>query len=85
MPRYRADHEIPLRIRRGAGPVPAQLVDQLRDLVSSGTLRPGDPVPSSRALATRLGISRGSVTTAYDQLAGEGYLVADRGDRKSVV
>ena len=48
----------------------------LRDV---GALLPGEPVPSTRALATQLGVSRGSVTTAYDQLTGEGFFIADRG------
>src|SRR5690606_25405099 len=38
-------------------------------------LRPGDAVPSSRRLAKHLGISRGSVETAYAQLVVEGFLI----------
>ncbi|TDP51874.1 GntR family transcriptional regulator/MocR family aminotransferase [Kocuria sp. AG109] len=79
MSRHRTDAELPVRIRRGGGPLPTQLAEQIRDLVAVGTLRPGDALPSTRALAARLGISRGSVTTAYDQLTGEGFLIADRG------
>ncbi|KTR69123.1 hypothetical protein SA15R_07755, partial [Rothia kristinae] len=79
MSRHRTDAELPVRIRRGGGPLPTQLVEQIRELVAVGTLRPGDALPSTRALAARLGISRGSVTTAYDQLTGEGFLIADRG------
>ena len=68
MSRHRTDAELPVRIRRGGGPLPTQLAEQIRDLVAVGTLRPGDALPSTRALAIRLGVSRGSVTTAYDQL-----------------
>lgn len=82
MPRSRATPDLPLRIRRGDGPLPTQIVDQIRQLVTSGGLRPGDPVPSTRSLAERLGVSRGTVSTAYDQLAGEGYLVADSGSTR---
>ncbi|OIJ34962.1 hypothetical protein BK826_09720 [Rothia kristinae] len=78
MSRHRTDAELPVRIRRGGGPLPTQLAEQIRDLVAVGTLRPGDALPSTRALAIRLGVSRGSVTTAYDQLSGEGFVVADR-------
>jgi len=78
--RHPQDVELPVRVDRAdPAPLPAQLVRQLRALVVSGTLRPGDPLPSTRALAARLGISRGSVVTAYDQLHGEGYLHATRG------
>ncbi|HZD38143.1 MAG TPA: PLP-dependent aminotransferase family protein, partial [Actinomycetes bacterium] len=42
-------------------------------------LKAGTRLPSSRALATDLGISRGLVVEAYAQLEGEGYLEARRG------
>lgn len=54
--------------------LPAQLAEQIRGLVLAGTLTPGDSLPSSRALATRLSISRGSVVAAFEQLSAEGYL-----------
>lgn len=62
--------------RRLPTPLPDQLTQELRRLISDGTLHPGDAVPSSRRLATHLGISRGSVETAYAQLAVEGFLIA---------
>lgn len=64
-----------------SSPVPlgVQLVDGLRRRVLGGGLRPGDPMPSTRAFATALGISRSVVVTAYDQLAGEGYLDTRQG------
>ncbi|MFI7483932.1 PLP-dependent aminotransferase family protein [Kocuria sp. M1R5S2] len=78
--RHPHDVELPVRVDRAdPAPLPAQLVQQLRELVVSGALRPGDPLPSTRGLAARLGISRGSVVTAYDQLHGEGYLHATNG------
>ena len=65
----------------GAAPAPlhAQLEEQLRDGVRSGRLAAGDRLPSSRALAAELGVSRGVVVEAYGQLAAEGYLAIDRG------
>jgi GntR family transcriptional regulator / MocR family aminotransferase len=48
----------------------------LRDAVRRGQLSPGTPLPSSRALARDLGIARGTVTQAYDQLVAEGYLIS---------
>jgi GntR family transcriptional regulator/MocR family aminotransferase len=56
-------------------PLPDQLTQGLRRLIAEGALLPGDAVPSSRRLAAHLGISRGSVETAYGQLAVEGFLV----------
>lgn len=78
--RHPRDADLPLAVDRTCGvPLGEQLVRQVRDLVARGVLRPGDPLPSSRALAARLGTSRGTVTAAWDVLTGEGYLVADRG------
>ena len=68
---------LPMNVDKGLPtPLPDQLTQELRRLISEGTLRPGDAVPSSRRLAKHLGISRGSVETAYAQLAVEGFLIA---------
>ncbi|MFE6511558.1 PLP-dependent aminotransferase family protein [Nocardioides sp. NPDC057767] len=60
-------------------PLPAQLAGQIRSLVLSGTLASGDRLPSSRALAADLGVSRTVTEQAYDQLTAEGWLEARRG------
>jgi GntR family transcriptional regulator / MocR family aminotransferase len=46
----------------------------LRQAIQEGRLAPRTPLPASRRLAADLGVSRGVVTDAYDQLACEGYL-----------
>jgi GntR family transcriptional regulator / MocR family aminotransferase len=66
---------VPVRRAPGAT-LRAQLERHLREAVRSGRLRPSSALPSTRALATQLQISRGVVVEAYDQLAAEGYLVA---------
>jgi GntR family transcriptional regulator / MocR family aminotransferase len=71
--------ELLLRLDRPRGRLRAQLEDQLRDAVRGGRLGPGAALPSSRALARELGVSRGVVVEAYAQLAAEGYLVARQG------
>jgi GntR family transcriptional regulator/MocR family aminotransferase len=68
-----------LGLDRDRGRLRAQLEDQLRDAVRAGRLGPGAALPSSRALAHELGVSRGVVVEAYAQLAAEGYLVARQG------
>ncbi|ONI86162.1 GntR family transcriptional regulator [Saccharothrix sp. ALI-22-I] len=52
---------------------------ELRRAVRDGRLAPGTRLPSSRDLAAQLGVARGTVTAAYAQLIGEGYLTARRG------
>ncbi|MEH0510476.1 PLP-dependent aminotransferase family protein [Streptomyces sp. B21-106] len=51
----------------------------LRDAVRSGLLAQGARMPSSRDLAADLGVSRGLITEAYEQLTAEGYLRSGRG------
>src|SRR5918994_2834867 len=75
----RSQPELLLRLDRDGAPLRAQLEDQLRDAVRGGRLGPGVPLPSTRALARELGVSRGVVVDAYAQLAAEGYLVARQG------
>jgi DNA-binding transcriptional MocR family regulator len=58
---------------------PAGLADGLRALVVDGRLAVRTRVPSERALAAELRISRGSVSRAYDRLREEGYLASRRG------
>ncbi|MER8045537.1 PLP-dependent aminotransferase family protein [Streptomyces sp. NPDC094032] len=55
------------------------LQEALREAVRAGRLGPGTRLPSSRALAADLGVSRGLVTEVYEQLTAEGYLRSDRG------
>lgn len=71
---------LPVTVSKRAGtPLPAQLAGQVRDLVSSGGLDAGVRLPSSRALASELSVSRAVVEQAYDQLCAEGWLRARRG------
>ncbi|MFE5670278.1 PLP-dependent aminotransferase family protein [Agromyces sp. NPDC056523] len=65
--------------RDDASPLGAQLVEGLRRGILDGRLQAGDPVPSTRSLATELGVARSSVVAAYEQLAGEGYLEVRQG------
>jgi GntR family transcriptional regulator/MocR family aminotransferase len=63
----------------GGGSLHARLETGLRDSIRSGRLRAGQVLPSTRALAADLGVSRGVVVEAYAQLRAEGWLVARQG------
>ncbi len=52
---------------------------QVRAAVTAGALRPGDRLPSSRDLASRLGVSRNTVIAGYDRLVDEGLLCSRPG------
>jgi GntR family transcriptional regulator / MocR family aminotransferase len=62
--------------RRRTTPLQEQICDRLRRLIRDGRMPAGSRAPSLRALATELGVSRGTVVAAYDRLIGEGYLAA---------
>ncbi len=51
-----------------------QVFEQLRSAILDGRLRSGRRLPSTRALAKELGVSRNTVMAAYDQLFAEGYI-----------
>jgi GntR family transcriptional regulator/MocR family aminotransferase len=65
--------------RDGDLPLHAQIERTLRDAIRDGRLEAGARLPSSRGLAADLGVSRGVVTSAYDQLVAEGYLETRQG------
>jgi GntR family transcriptional regulator/MocR family aminotransferase len=56
-----------------------QLTRALRGAIVQGRLSPGTRLPSTRDLAADLGLSRGLVVGAYEQLVAEGRLVGRRG------
>lgn len=57
-----------------ATPYYRQIYDGYRMAILSGLLRPGERLPSTRALAAELGISRLPAVYAFDQLLHEGYI-----------
>ena len=60
-------------------PLTEQIAAQLRDVLTGGRLAAGERLPSSRALAAALGVSRTVVTAAYTQLFAEGWLEGRHG------
>jgi GntR family transcriptional regulator / MocR family aminotransferase len=65
--------------RSARKPVHKQLYDAFRTAILERRLQPGQQVPSSRALAAELGLSRIPIVSACSQLAAEGYFVANSG------
>jgi GntR family transcriptional regulator/MocR family aminotransferase len=63
----------------GPGGRRSSLEEALRGAIRSGRLPAGTRLPSTRALAADLGLARGTVTDAYEQLVAEGWLVARQG------
>jgi GntR family transcriptional regulator/MocR family aminotransferase len=71
---------LPLALDRSSRvPLGSQLAGQIREHVVGGTLPAGERLPSTRALAIDLGVSRSVTEQAFDQLAAEGWLETHRG------
>ena len=52
---------------------------EIRSAILARRLSPGTKLPSTRALAGRLGLARASIVSAYEQLLAEGYLTGKVG------
>src|SRR6516164_7878914 len=65
-------------------PLHRQIEISLRDSIRAGRLPRGSSLPPSRVLAADLGVSRGVVVEAYQQLAAEGYLASYAGGHTQV-
>src|SRR5215467_6857560 len=65
--------------RASRTPLTRQIYMQVRSAVLSGALSPGTRVLSSRAMASKLGVARASVVSAYEQLLAEGYVESRQG------
>src|SRR5919107_1570227 len=71
-----------------AAPAPARITQRIceaiKGQIASGQLGPGVRLPSTRALAAEWGVSRTTVTAAYEQLIAEGYVETRQGARTQV-
>ena len=61
-------------VRPSAVPLYRQIYDAYRSAILTGRLRPGQRLPSTRALADELEISRLPAVNAFEQLLHEGYI-----------
>jgi GntR family transcriptional regulator / MocR family aminotransferase len=75
-----------LVVLQRSDPVPLhrQIATSVRDSIRAGRLPRGSSLPPSRVLAADLGVSRGVVVEAYQQLAAEGYLASQAGGHTQV-
>src|SRR5262245_50038028 len=73
-----------LSLREASGPLHRRVYLALKAKIRDGGLGPSARVPSTRALARDLLVSRNTVMLAYEQLAAEGYLVSRQRGATSV-
>ncbi|NLE77854.1 MAG: PLP-dependent aminotransferase family protein [Chloroflexi bacterium] len=71
--------------RRSSLPAYMQIRNHLREQILQGEISPGTRLPPERELARRLGVSRTTVVSAYDELTAEGLVEAHRGRGTTVL
>jgi GntR family transcriptional regulator len=69
----------PELILEGGRPIYLQIEAQLRDLIVTGQLRPGEQLPTVRTVAVELGVNPCNVSKAYQELEREGFLSSEEG------
>jgi GntR family transcriptional regulator/MocR family aminotransferase len=85
VPRSSTNSALLIDLNRHSGrPLHGQIEASVRDSIRAGRLTAGAAMPPSRVLAGDLGVSRGVVVEAYQQLAAEGYLVTRTGGATAV-
>ncbi|NWJ51334.1 MAG: PLP-dependent aminotransferase family protein [Bacteroidetes bacterium] len=60
-------------------PIYKQVFHQIKEMIDSGILKPGDKLPSSRIFSEKLGVNRTTITKAYEELWGLGYIESRQG------
>jgi len=65
-------------------PMRLQISEQIAMSIARGVLKPGDTLKSTREEARRLGISRNTVSAAYQDLVGRLYVERHRGGKMIV-
>jgi GntR family transcriptional regulator len=60
-------------------PVYRQIINQACAAVAAGTFRPGDQLPTIRAMSERLNVNPNTVAKAYRELELKGIIVSERG------
>lgn len=70
--------------RKSRVPIYQQIIDQIIEMISQNTLEEGMNLPSSRALAAKLGLDRTTVYHAYQELIARGYIGSTPGSYSRV-
>jgi GntR family transcriptional regulator len=65
-------------------PIYRQVIDQVHRLVASGTLNPGDELPSIREMASTFEVNQMTISKAYSLLEAQGVLKRVRGKRMEI-
>lgn len=75
---YRCRSVLTLHIENNGVPIYVQIRDQFLHAIGSGTLRPGEQLPTMRQLAVELKVDLNTIRHAYDELEETGTIVVLR-------
>ncbi|UHA74921.1 GntR family transcriptional regulator [Paenibacillus sp. 481] len=64
---------------RSATPIYEQIVEQMKELIAKGAMKPGEKVPSVRELSSGLVVNPNTVSKAYQELERQGVFITLRG------
>jgi len=78
-PAERMDSITPTLTRETGIPLYLQVKEGVRDLIATGGLQPGDPLPGEMELQERFGVSRATVRQALAELSREGRIERHQG------
>lgn len=70
--------------RSGTAPRYRRIADDLREMIESGRLGPGDSLPSEAEVSERYGVARGTVRHAFAKLEGAGLIESVHGKGRFV-
>ena len=69
-----------LRIEASSAiPIYRQVMDQIRESIACGLLKPGEQMPSVRQLADELAVNQNTILKVYNELSRDGVLKTERG------
>jgi len=72
--------DVSIQVEQKSGiPIYVQIVDQVKHLIATGCLQPGEQLPTIRELAVSLAVNLHTVAHAYAELEKEGFLSIQRG------
>ncbi len=60
-------------------PIYAQIIEQIKHVVATGRLKPGDQLPTIRQLAVDLRVNPNTVVHAYHELDSQGVISSQQG------
>ena len=65
--------------RHSSEPLHRQVYSAVRQAIANGEFPAGSKLPSTRAMAEMLGVSRNTIITAYEELSSDGSIVGKLG------